>query len=47
MASSTDAGYSGFPNGVDMAAYPTAQKLAARSKEFLEEVQNMSVRNER
>lgn len=35
------AGHDGTPNGVDMAAYPTAQKLAARSLEFLKEVQNL------
>jgi hypothetical protein len=34
-------GHDGSPNGIDLDAYPTAQKLAARSLEFLQEIQNL------
>ena len=34
-------GHDGSPNGVDMATHPTAQKLAERSLEFLNEVKNL------
>jgi hypothetical protein len=34
-------GYDGSPDGVDMAAFPTAQKLAARSLEFLHEIKDL------
>lgn len=34
-------GHDGSPNGIDLEAYPTAQKLAARSLEFLQEIQNL------
>lgn len=37
------AGHDGSPNGVDMAAHPTAHKLAARSLEFLQEVKDLYV----
>ena len=39
--SKISAGHDGSPDGVDMATHPTAQKLAARSLEFLKEVQNL------
>jgi hypothetical protein len=34
-------GHDGSPNGIDLTAYPTAQKLATRSLEFLQEIQNL------
>lgn len=36
-------GFDGSPGGIDMASYPTAQKLAARSLEFLREIKDLSV----
>ncbi|KAK5724161.1 hypothetical protein LTR17_013542 [Elasticomyces elasticus] len=42
MISVSDAAKDGFPKGVDLILYPTAQKLAARSLEFLKEVQNLT-----
>lgn len=40
--SKVPAGHDGSPQGVDMATHPTAQKLAARSLEFLREIQNVT-----
>lgn len=34
-------GHDGSPNGIDLTAYPTAQKLATLSLEFLQEIQNL------
>jgi hypothetical protein len=34
-------GHDGSPNGIDLTLYPTAQKLADRSLEFLQEIQNL------
>jgi len=34
-------GHDGSPDGIDLTAYPTAQKLATRSLEFLKEIQNL------
>jgi hypothetical protein len=34
-------GHDGSPNGIDLTLYPTAQKLANRSLEFLQEIQNL------
>lgn len=34
-------GHDGSPNGIDLEAYPTAQKLAARSLKFFKEIQNL------
>jgi hypothetical protein len=34
-------GYDGTPDGVDIASFPTAQKLAARSLEFLQEIKDL------
>lgn len=39
--SKVSAGHDGSPDGVDMAQHPTAQKLAARSLEFLKEVKDL------
>ena len=41
--SNVTAGHDGSPNGVEMAEHPTAQKLAARSLEFLREVKDLYV----
>ena len=43
--SKTYLGHDGTPNGVDLESHPTAQKLAARSLEFLKEVQNLYVQH--
>jgi hypothetical protein len=34
-------GYDGSPNGIDIASFPTAQKLAKRSLEFLQEIKDL------
>jgi hypothetical protein len=34
-------GYDGSPDGIDMASFPTAQKLAKRSLEFLQEIKDL------
>jgi hypothetical protein len=36
-------GHDGSPNGIDLTLYPTAQKLADRSLEFLQEIQNLYI----
>ncbi|CAK1357857.1 hypothetical protein CB0940_07466 [Cercospora beticola] len=35
-------GHDGSPEGVDLITHPTAQKLAARSLEFMKEIQNLT-----
>lgn len=41
VMSKAAAGHDGSPNGVELETHPTAQKLAARAKEFMSEIQNL------